>query len=381
MNKIRFIAFSLLAVLVLLSLSSCADVRYYAQVTRGQIEVLKAREPIDKLLQSDATDPALKQRLEMVLDIREFATRELLLPENGSYRSYADIGRPFVVWNVVATPEFALAPVQWCFPIAGCVSYRGFFSEEAAKAFADKLGARGHDVYLYGVGAYSTLGWFDDPVLNTFVHRSQADLAALIFHELAHQQLYIKGDSTFNESFAMAVEQEGVMRYLASKPGGEEAVRRYAESRARREQWVQLVAVAQQSLRELFASGADPEAMRSGKEAIYATMRKDYEQFKVLWGGFSGYDRWFGDDLNNAKIASVDTYSYHIPSFQRLLQAHDGDLTLFYEEARLLGDLPREQRVARLEALRDEHIAAAEAGAPEEEPVQTASDEITIEEG
>ncbi len=380
MKKIRYSLLALLGAFVLLSLFSCTNLGYYAQATRGQLQILKERQPIESLLESEQTDPALKAKLESVLDIREFATRELLLPENGSYRSYADIGRPFVVWNVVATPEFALKPVQWCFPIAGCVSYRGFFTREAAGKFADDLRARGHDVFLYGVGAYSTLGWFDDPVLNTFIHRSEADLAALIFHELAHQKLYIKNDTSFNESFAMAVEEEGVMRYLASRQGGEEATRRYLESKARRKQWVQLVSLTQQSLRELFASGADPEAMRSGKEAIYARMLEDYERLKELWGGFSGYDRWFTEDLNNAKIASVDTYNYYIPSFIRLLQNHNGDLALFYQEARTLGDLPRAERLARLEVLRDEYIASLEVDQPEE-PVQTASEEIAVEEG
>jgi predicted aminopeptidase len=379
LNKIRFSISALLALFALFSITSCTNLGYYAQATRGQLQILNERKSIDSLLASEETDPALKAQLEKVVDIRDFATRELLLPENGSYRSYADIGRPHVVWNVVATPEFALEPIQWCFPIAGCVSYRGFFTPKAAENFAEGLRAQGHDVYLYGVGAYSTLGWFDDPVLNTFVHRSEPDLAALIFHELAHQKLYIKNDSAFNESFARAVEEEGVIRYLSGK-GGEEAVRGYLESRARQEQWVQLVFVAQQSLRELFASDVDKEAKRIGKDAIYADMLKDYKRLKELWGGFSGYDRWFTIGLNNAKIASVDTYNYHIPAFQRLLQNHGGNLALFFEEAKSLGELPRQERLARLEVLRDEYIASLE-GAPPEEPVQTASEEIVVEEG
>lgn len=361
MSKYRKVRFLLLAILLTavssLSLSSCADVGYYARATRGHLDILRARQPIPSLLCSDDTSPELKKSLEKVMNIRDFATRELKLPDNGSYSCYADIKRPYVVWNVVATPEFSLKPLQWCFPVAGCVSYRGFYSKEEAGAFADDLRGRGYDVYLYGVKAYSTLGWFEDPVLNTFLDRPEPELAGLIFHELAHQKLYVKDDSAFNEGFAKTVELEGVTRWL-DQHGGEEAVREYRLDKEREEQWVDLIAKVQQKLRTLYDSVIGDEEKRTGKEKVFEELREDYVRLKKeSWGGDSGYDRWFARDLNNAKIASIDTYRSFVPAFRRLLQTSNGDMAAFYRETQSLGRLSGEQRLARMEALRTEYLA------------------------
>jgi predicted aminopeptidase len=379
-RKIRFFLPSLLlAALAVLSLSSCADVGYYARATQGHLDILRARQPIDSLLCSDDTTPEMKKSLAKVMEIRDFATRELKLPENGSYRCYSDIKRPYVVWNVVATREFEMKPVQWCFPVAGCVNYRGFHSKEEAKAFADGLRGRGYDVYLYGVSAYSTLGWFDDPVLNTFLDRPEPDLAGLIFHELAHQKVYVKNDSAFNEGFAKTVELEGVTRFL-ERHGGEKAVEEYMEDRKREEEWVDLIAKVQQKLKALYSGIMGEKEKRSGKDEIFNEMREDYVRLKESWGGYAGYDRWFAKDLNNAKLASVDTYRSFVPAFRRMLETSNGDLSAFYRETRKLGTLPGDKRVARLETLRSEYIAEQERRKAPEVPapaVEPAKEETT----
>jgi predicted aminopeptidase len=214
-------------------------VLYVAQAARGQWQVMHARQPIDKVIASDRTAPQLRDRLTEVRAARDFASRELALPDNGSYRSYADLERPYVVWNVVAAPEFSVNPRRWCFPIAGCVAYRGYFKEEKARQFADSLAKEGFDTYVGGVAAYSTLGKFKDPVLNTMLGYGDDELAAIIFHELSHQLIYVANDSEFNEAFATAVEQAGLERWLKAR-GRESDLGRF---KARRERQAQIIAL------------------------------------------------------------------------------------------------------------------------------------------
>jgi predicted aminopeptidase len=267
----------------------------------------------------------------------------LALPANGSFRSYADIGRPFVVWNVFAAPELSLQLKQWCFPVAGCVTYRGYFDRAEAERLAQSLRAQGWEVQVAGVPAYSTLGWFDDPVLNTFIHYPEGELARLIFHELAHQVAYLKGDSAFNESFAVAVEEAGVERWLAQRgdAGVEAAYRQFA---ARRAQFVELLKRHRLRLEVLYASGAADEAKRAGKAEVFASLQAEYLELKAQWGGFSGYDRWFGQQLGNAHLAAVATYTALVPGFRRLLAEQDGDMQRFYDVVRRLAREDKGQR-------------------------------------
>lgn len=329
-------------------LPGCATVSYYSQAIGGHLAVMAAAKPIEAHLE-DPTQPAsLRSRLARVLAIREFASAQLGLPDNASYRVYADLGRPYVVWNVIATDPLSIRPRESCFPVAGCVTYRGFYAEHPAERYAAALAAQGLDVFVYGVPAYSTLGWFSDPVLNTFVNFPEAELARLIFHELAHQVVYVKDDTTFNESFAVAVEEAGVRRWLRSNP--EADTRAYETLRARRAQFLALVQRYQERLGALYASGAPDHEKLAGKREAFGAMQEDYANLRASWGGWTGYDPWFARDLNNAHLASIATYTQFVPAFQRLLDAAGGDLPAFYAEVRRLASLPRPEREARLAA-------------------------------
>jgi predicted aminopeptidase len=339
-----------LAAAMLLALSGCANVGYYWQSVSGQLEIWRRERSLEEVIEDTATPGALREKLAAVMQIRDFASRELGLPDNRSYRRYANLERPFAVWNVFAAPEFSVQPVQWCFPFAGCVSYRGYFSREDAERFAAPLAARGHDIYVGGVPAYSTLGWFADPVLSTFIHFPEVEVARLVFHELAHQVVYVKDDSAFNESFAATVEQEGVRRWLAR--AGDTAGREAFERNQRiRTEFSLLVAKHRARLDALYRTQLAAETMRSRKRAVLGELAGEYRKLKAGWGGFAGYDPWFAREPNNAQLASVAIYAQRVPAFEALLRREAGDLARFYGEVRKLADLPKERRDAQLALL------------------------------
>jgi predicted aminopeptidase len=343
---------------LVLPVLGCANFGYYTQAVGGQLQVIRKTRPIEKVLADPAADTALKGKLAQVLLVRDYASRELGLPDNKSYRSYADINRPYVLWNVFATPELSLKPKEWCFPVAGCSAYRGYFSQKNAEAFADKLRAQGYDVQVGGVAAYSTLGWFRDPVLNTIVDRPLPEIAGLIFHELAHQQLYVRNDTAFNESFAVTVELEGMRRWLQThgSPGDYE---KYEARLRRREVFVALALKYRDRLEGLYESTASEAEKRLGKLQAFADMRAEYVQIKLeRWNGFAGYDTWFGQELNNAHLLSLGLYHRHLPAFQALMARENGDFVAFYKAAAGLGQLPTSERVAALNAFLP--IAAAD---------------------
>jgi predicted aminopeptidase len=343
-----------LAAGVLLLVSGCANVGYYWQSVSGQLGIWRRERPIEEVINDAATPEALKRKLAYVTQVREFASRELSLPDNRSYRSYADLERPFAVWNVFAAPEFSTEPLQWCFPFTGCVSYRGYFDRVEAERFAAGLAEQGHDVYIGGVPAYSTLGWFADPVLSTFIRFPDAELARLVFHELAHQVVYVKGDTVFNESFAVAVEQEGLRRWIAhtGDTGGSES---YERNQRVRVEFIQLLQKHRARLEALYRSRLAPEAMRARKREILDELTLEYRAAKARWGGYAGYDAWFARGPNNAQLASVALYTQRVPSFEALFQREGGDWGRFYSAAKELAALPREQRDARLAALSPVH--------------------------
>ncbi len=318
---------------------------YLLQSAAGQLSLMSKREPIERVVQNPATPPALRAQLKKVNAIRDFATRELGLPDNGSYRSYADIGRPYVVWNVVAAPEFSMDPEQWCFPIVGCVAYRGYFVERRARAFAAGERARGLDVAVEGVAAYSTLGHFDDPVINTMLGWDDVELAGIIFHELTHQLLYVSGDASFNEALATTVEEEGVRRWLLAQGRDADLAKHLAEQQHYLAV-IDLLRRTSTSLRVLYASGLGPQRMRESKRAEFTALRASYAALKAQWGGRAPFGAWFREDLNNAQLASIATYYDCVPGFERELAAVNGDLGAFYRRVHELARLPQEERDA-----------------------------------
>ena len=321
---------------------------YLMQAASGEWQVLRRRVPIDTLLADPHTPPALRAHLEQVRAAREFASGELRLPDSSSYRSYADIGRPYVVWNVVAAPEFSVSPQRWCFPIAGCVAYRGYFRERRAREFAAALAVRGFDVAVDGVPAYSTLGSFADPVLSSMLRYGDDELAATIFHELAHQLLYVRGDSEFNEAFATTVEDAGLERWLNSR-GASQRLQQLRERQTHAAAFVSLLARSRTRLALLYASGATRDEMRERKAQILGALAADIRALELREGAsYPLYEEWIAAGLNNARLASVSTYFDCLPGFRRLLGESGDDLARFYAAARQLARQPRAVRHARL---------------------------------
>jgi predicted aminopeptidase len=320
---------------------------YLLESAQGQLELMSKREPISRVIERPSTPSALRSQLEAVSAILRFASDRLGLPENGSYRSYADVGRPYVVWNVVAAPEFSIEAREWCYPIVGCVAYRGYFVERRARSFADKLHRRGLDVSVGGVTAYSTLGHFDDPVLNTMIGWNDIELASIIFHELTHQLIYVPDDADFNEALATTVEEEGVRRWLRAQHRDEDLANYEAQQR-RSAEVVGLLIRTRTDLRELYASGIDPRRMRERKIAAFAALRAAYANLKADWGSHAPYEAWFEGDVNNAYLASVATYFDCLPGFQRELESVRGDLQAFYRQAHALARLDQARRDAML---------------------------------
>src|SRR5215469_1002848 len=337
----------LLPCLVLALLSGCGTT-YLMQAGGGELHVLHERRPIDQVIDDPSTSPELRARLATVHAARAFASSELHLPDNRSYTTYADIHRPYVVWNVVAAPEFSLQPRRWCFPVAGCVAYRGYFSEEQAREFAYSLQQQGYDVLVEGVPAYSTLGKFADPVLSSMMQYDDDELAATIFHELAHQLIYVPGDSEFNEAFAMTVEDTGLERWLIHQ-GNPERIRRYRASQAQAQQYLTVLSDARAQLALLYGSGAPVEELRAGKARILEALGVDMRALEVRQRArYPVYDEWLAGGLNNAMLAAVATYYECVPGFKRLLAANDNDLERFYAAVRTLAQRPRAERHAQL---------------------------------
>jgi predicted aminopeptidase len=333
----------ILSVLVLIgaSLNGC----YLLESAQGQLALMSKRRPIARVVADPGTPADVRKQLQAVAQIREFASRELHLPDNGSYRTYADVGRPYVVWNVVAAPEFSVDPKEWCYPIVGCVAYRGYFVERRARAFGDALKDRGFDVSVGGVTAYSTLGHFDDPILNTMIGWDDVELASIIFHELTHQMIYIANDADFNEALATTVEDEGVRRWLESL-GRSRELARYELEEQRSLEVVRLLSRTRDELRVLYGSGIDPARMRERKAAAFAALRGSYTQLVQGWGPNPPFDSWFKGDINNAHLASIATYYDCVPGFRRELAAVGGNLDAFYRRVRELAKLDQEKRDA-----------------------------------
>jgi len=320
---------------------------YVAQAARGQIQILNAREPITRVIEDPATPAELRQRLQTVSDARQFASRELGLPNNKSYTSYADLERDFVVWSVVATPEFSVEPREWCFPFVGCVAYRGYFKEAKATEFAARLRKEGLETIVDGVPAYSTLGKFNDPILNTMMSYGDDELASIMFHELSHQVVYIPDDSSFNEAFAVAVEQEGLSRWLTSR-GHADELQRHLTRRERQAESMRIVSRYREQLATLYHSGVAPEEMRRRKAEVFTALVTELRALDRRYGVKSALADELAAEPNNARLASLATYYECVPGFRRVLAEQQHDLPRFYAAVKQLAKLPREERHAQL---------------------------------
>ncbi len=337
-----YLGFSI-AVLVAATASGCSTLGYYAQSIEGQYQVLEKRRPIEAVLTDPTTLPALKVKLANVLRAREFAFHDLGLPDNGSYSSYVDLQRRYVVWNVYAAPKLSLRPKTWCFPIAGCVDYRGYFEHQAAERYAAYLRRQGYDVYLGGVAAYSTLGWFRDPVLNTVLRGSNTDIAGLIFHELAHQELYIRGDTAFDESFAMSVEFEGMRRWLKAN-GDSTKLCQYQQGQERQQRVMALLLRYRNRLESLYASSEPDETKLEQKQKIFSDLHAAYARLRAQSRGYAGYDAWFSQKFDNASFVPIRLYNRYVPAFDALLRSVGGNLPAFYSRAKAISQLPPKER-------------------------------------
>ncbi len=324
-------------------LSGCSTLGYYLQSIQGQAEVLQKSTPIEKLLQDDHLPAALREKLLLASELRRFAARQLLLPDNGSYQDYADLGRNYVVWNVFATPELSLQPQQWCYLIVGCLGYRGYFSEILARKHADELRASGYDVFVGGVAAYSTLGWFNDPVLNTMLRHDDFYLARVIFHELAHQLLFIPNDTDFNEAFADSIAETGTERWL-TQTQPESVSEAFSEILAHEDEFTALVLNYRAKLEELYRSSMADQYKLEHKQMLFTLMQSDYAALKAGWNNDIRYDAWFAAGLNNAKLVAVSTYRRLLPGFRLLLRSVNHDLKNYYNNVKRLGACPQERR-------------------------------------
>ncbi|PRA26926.1 aminopeptidase [Pseudomonas poae] len=337
-----------LPVLMVVLLSGCSSVSYYSQLASGQWQLLRAREPVAEVIADASRPQLLRDHLVQSQKARTFASEHLHLPDNQSYRLYADIGRPYVVWNVFATTEFSLSPETHCFPIAGCVAYRGYYNQGAARGEAALLKQQGMDVSIGGVEAYSTLGWFNDPIMNSMMNWGDERLATLIFHELAHQRFYVKDDTEFNESYANFVEQEGTRQWRAARglaPLSLSAVKQ-------RDEFTQLVLDTRQRLEKLYAQPLAADVMRRAKAAEFERLRSDYQVLRdSRWGGDKRYDMWINQPMNNARLLPFGLYDQWVPAFAALFVQEGGDWVKFYRAVEKMGGLPVAERRAALRQL------------------------------
>jgi predicted aminopeptidase len=354
-------------------LSACESVGFYSQVVKGHSQIMLQQEPIEQVVNNESTDEGVRRKLLIIKRARQFAVDNLKLPNNGSYTQYVDTGKRYVVWNVIATRPYSTRPIEHCFPVAGCVSYRGYYKKASAEAYAEKLKSEGHDVVVRGASAYSTLGWFSDPVLNTMLYRSDLGLAGLVFHELSHQEVYKAGDTAFNESFATTVELAGIEAWAKAQetagigedvPQSDEAkkaalinqknLKRYKAAKDLNTEVVTLILEHRKKLDESYrklGANNDEEQLAEVKKHGFAELRKSYKQLRSNGGGSRGYDQWFAGEINNASLVLFGDYHGWVTAFDVLLQQAAGDWTRFYDSVRALAELDKAARREKLEAL------------------------------
>lgn len=342
---------------IVATVSGCQTIGYYTQAARGQYQIFAHQKSINKLIADPQTPEKLREKLELIQQLRAFAKDQLKLPVDNDYLKYVDVHRPYVVWNVQAAPQFSLQPRTWWYPLVGSLEYRGYFSPRGASNYAARIAKSGDDVYVDGVEAYSTLGWFKDPILSTFITRSEPDLAEVLFHELGHRRVFARGDTDFNEAYATTVGQEGARRWLRST-GKTNLLQKYETALDRNDQFVHLIMSTRVQLEKVYGDTLDkygkvtaakkpplpPDQLKAEKERVFAELRTNYAQLKIRWGGYSGYDDWFNAQLNNAQLNTIANYYDFLPAFQRLLELNGGDLQKFYAEVERLSKMDKDQR-------------------------------------
>jgi len=323
---------------------------YYWEKVQGHADILNNQRPIQEAIRDPATIKETKQRLINAKKAREFATATLKLPDNDSYRNYVDIKRDYAVWTVVATPPYSTKPKQWCFLIVGCLSYRGYFSEQKANEFAAQLKKQNMDVYVSGIKAYSTLGWFDDPLLSSMLYKSEAYRVGIIFHELAHQQFYLQDDTAFNEAFASTVELLGIKLWFEENKKLQK-YKQYRIAKKRDEQFKQLLQDTRQVLMAHYQNTKNSSKLKTGKQFIFNQLKENYTALKIKWNGYDGYDRWMNQPLNNAHLAMIATYNDLIPAFKKMYLNANKNFTVFYKQVETLAEKPKQQRDLYLNTL------------------------------
>ena len=329
-------------------LNGCSTATYYGQLAKGQMALLAAREPVDRVIANPSTPERVRNQLALSQVARTFASEHLALPDNRSYRVYADLGRPYVIWNLFATDEFSLEPLTHCFPIAGCVAYRGFYDQDRARGAAAILQLQGKDTYVAGIEAYSTLGWFDDPLLSSMLRWSDDRLCALIFHELAHQRFYLPGDTAFNESYATFVEQEGLRQWRVHR--GLPATG--SDSHRQRDLFTRLVLDLRERLNELYRIPLDADTLRARKASAFDDFRSRYRALRDReWPGDKRFDAWVDGPLNNARLLPFGLYDQWVPAFAQLFEAQGRDWKAFFEAVEALGKMSDVERRTALKSL------------------------------
>ncbi|RBP47571.1 putative aminopeptidase [Roseimicrobium gellanilyticum] len=338
----------LLAAVITITVS-CSSSHFYSQAAQGQADMLRRARPIPKVLADPKTNAKLRSQLELVQELRTFAHDQLKLPTNKQYKNYADLGRKFAVWNVYAAPEFSLKAKTWRYPVVGSLKYRGFFSESAAKEEAEELREDGYDVMVGGVRVYSTLGWFSDPVLNTFVNDKESQLAETLFHELTHARFFVSGDTDFNEAYATASGQEGVRQWLRSK-GDTEGLKKYEADLLEFGRILALLRSTRAKLEALYAQedNLSEKDMRLRKTAVFDETRAEYEAMKRRGECDSSYDRLFGTQLNNARLTALATYYDLVPAFHRLYEEQGRDWEKFHQAVEAMKPLTKKGRREKL---------------------------------
>ncbi len=352
-HSLRHLLPSLLLI-TMLFLNGCSMIGYYSQSIEGQLSILYNREPIDTIINDPKTDPSLKNKLQQVKAIRKYASDSLFLPNNKSYLYYTDLHRPYVVWNIFAAPEFSLKPLDWCYPIVGCVSYRGYFDENNANEHAAQLSGNGYDTHVAGIAAYSTLGWFNDPFLSSMAQWREQSLAGLIFHELSHQVLYISNETGFNEAFASSVERIGRIQWLMENHP--EHIGKYIAYLDAQNDFRNLLRITRNKLSNLYDSSLSDTKKRKQKSALIKKMTADYGALKRTWPKGIQFDYWFSEPINNARFTSSMTYLQQIPAFYALFVEANGDWLDFYSLVKAMENETKKTRDAKINKRLDNHF-------------------------